>query len=298
MSLENLSSKDSFSKKQELEFIEADLRLSENNKNLNRDELLLNRYLLVGRLQELYVNFYSDFEEIDKISRNEKCNFSLLICNLQSGNVEIIMQAKDGKELMLTDFLPDGYTLKPGEEFICRTSSKEIIFDKNRLESRGFLLSLAHEIGHAYMNRQHATSDVIKFSVQVLFEWIKNLRIKYKKTVENGFIQKKIVLTAKDIDELIPDWFREKNKNFQISDERDAWAFAIKNLKKLQENGYDTFNGFANEHEVIQYVEYMLLSYEITDSKELLHRNPKKFFEEIAKENDVNKRNFVRKDNI
>ena len=155
-------------------------------------------------------NNYSKLEEITK-QLNEvpaKNNFLIEIKDISTkDNTEYLISiTKDKKQLHISQFLPEGHKLIYGDTFQYFNYLNIILFDEKRLNNRGFLLDLFHEIGHAHVNQLSGE---------------------------------------------------------QWTNERNAWAYALKQLRKIKkETGIDGFTRFKNSKEIHDYISCCLLTYE------------------------------------
>lgn len=224
---------------------------------------------VINRLPDLLMK---ETKRITQEVEPAKRNF-LIELEENKDEVKIILKSKDSdKTIDLSSYLPEGWKFKASNEFACVPNTKEIEFIKERMSSIGFILSLGHEVGHANEKKEHipylaiTKTDMLKAMVGGVFNIVKGLRI--KKEEEN----KKTVYKISTLETrgIMPQWFIDKmtkieNQKFiqQAKSERNAWAFALKSLKYLEENGFDVFSEFDNQEQMENYITYCLMTYEM-----------------------------------
>ena len=196
----------------------------------------------------------------------------------QDRNFDIELQESDGRvnlrlkhresgvEKDLGTYLPLEHFFGKDEIFIYRGREKKIGFPENGIEFRGFLLSLFHEIGHSQKKRGHSTTrwDDIRVFASLLKKCIKFIAIKAKKEREQKGSGEKFIEDLKklDVDFLLPQWYLNKRAESDAQSERNAWAFALQSLRKLEQEGYNVFAGYENVAQIRAYVAYCLYTYD------------------------------------
>jgi len=84
-------------------------------------------------------------------TKAENRNFGFFY-RVDDGELLISLKNEKGKLIDLNEYVPKGYHMVPEERFGCDVLSKKISFNPRQVDRRGFLLSLAHELGHAKRN--------------------------------------------------------------------------------------------------------------------------------------------------
>jgi hypothetical protein len=146
----------------------------------------------------------------------------------------LALERADGYTASLNTLLPENVRFCIAEGFWCFnktfSGNKLVTFPPNKLQYRGGLLTLAHEIGHAHQ------PDTIPLSM-----------------ADDTNCEK-----------------QEKFHRVLAQRERSAWAFALRTLRRLQKDGFNVFAGFHSRGEVQQFITCNLLSYEIERRSSLL----------------------------
>lgn len=193
-------------------------------------------------------------------------NFDIELRESTSGIDLRLRHKESGKEIDLSIFLLPKYFFGKDESFICRDGEKKIGFPENELQFRGFLLSLFHEIGHSHEEREHSTTpwDDLHALGSLLTKWIKFMGIAIKKELKQKGSGKEYmnIVRKLDVDSLLPHWYLDKKSKADAQSERNAWAYALRSLRKLKQEGYDVFAGFENTDQIRAYVTYCLYTYD------------------------------------
>jgi len=224
--------------------------------------------IFARELVEAIEKMKSQLNETGKSIREiipENRNFNIEFNEAEKG-VEIKLRHKEnGKEKKLNMFLPPGHFFEKDESFIYRSRQKKIGYPENEVKFRGFLLSLFHEIGHYHEKIEHSISTweslkALWFGVAKL---IKSISI--KKDIQDKEVVKKTTyrFTSLTADEVLPGWYIDKRSEDESKSERNAWAFALRSLRKLNQEGYNVFAGFENVSQIQSYVAYCLYTYDV-----------------------------------
>lgn len=139
------------------------------------------------------------------------------------------------QEIDLCSLLPEGWKFQADDLFVTRPPYKEVAYDRKRLNnSEFFVLSIFHEIGHAnndphyLMQAELSLDDLVK--------------------IKNG-------------ESIFPrDEIRKKLDCFDATRpqrERDAWAYAVKMIRRLR------CNDSLSNNDVRKFMGYHLLSYDV-----------------------------------
>lgn len=200
-------------------------------------------------------------------------NFNIITEKLPSGVHIKLKHKKTGEEKDLNSFLPPKHFFGDGKEFYFSYSKelRKIFFPRDELPFRGFLLALFHEIGHAHEKQEHdvSTWETLRALYEAVPQWVKNIRM-IKETQQKGKenetpMHRLVSLPAEvllPVGAFLPQWYLDKKSRFEAQSERNAWAFALKSLRKLKREGYDVFAGFENAGELREYVAYFLYTYD------------------------------------
>ncbi len=221
-------------------------------------------------LAEAIWKMYEQLRETGKNLREvipQDRNFDIELQESETGINLRLRHKESGIEKDLNIFLPAEHFFGKDEIFIYRGREKKVCFPENEIEFRGFLLSLFHEIGHAHEKRGHATTcwDDIKALGGFLKKWIRFVVIAVKKEREQKGSGKKFIEIVKklDVDSLLPQWYLDKRAKSDSQSERNAWAYALRSLCKLEREGFDVFSGYENVAQIRAYVAYCLYSYDV-----------------------------------
>jgi hypothetical protein len=71
---------------------------------------------------------------------------------------------------------------------------------------------------------------------------------------------------------LLPEWMYESYMSGRAKTERGAWAYALKQSRKLEKGGYNVLAGFENVADVKEYINCSLLSYELARLQTLMKK--------------------------
>jgi len=214
----------------------------------------------IGKMYEQLREKGKNLREVTPQDRN----FDIELQETEKG-VNLCLKHKDGgEEKDLNIFLPSEHFFGKDETFIYRGREKKIGFPENELEFRGFLLSLFHELGHSHEKQEHSitTWDTLKALWEGVSKWAKSIRIK-KEEQESEQGKKSVYrITSLPAEALLPQWYLDKRSHSEAKSERDAWAYALRSLRKLKQEGYDVFAGFDNVDQIRAYVAYCLYTYD------------------------------------
>ena len=220
-------------------------------------------------LAEAIGRAYEQLREVGKNLREvipQDRNFDIELQESES-RINLRLKHKEGAtEKDLSIYLPPEHFFGKDEIFIYRGREKKIGFPENELELRGFLLSLFHEIGHSHEKQEHATTrwDDLRALGGLLKWWFKYVTIAVKKELkQKGSGEKFMEMVKKlDVDSLLPQWYLDKRAKSDAQAERGAWAYALRSLRKLEQEGYDVFAGYENIAQIRAYVAYCLYTYD------------------------------------
>ena len=217
-----------------------------------------------NELAEAIKKMYGQLREAGKNLREiipQKRNFDIELQERES-RINLRLKHKEGeKERDLGIFLPTEHYFGKDKEFVYNGREKKICFPENEIEFRGFLLSLFHEIGHSHESRGHSTTtwDSIKALWEGVSKLARSIRIKKEERESEGAVYK---VTSLPAEALLPQWYLDKISHSEAKSERNAWAYALRSLRKLKQDGYDVFAGFENTAQIRAYVAYCLYTYD------------------------------------
>jgi len=186
-------------------------------------------------------------EIIDVIAQNR--NFEIKFEEDQ-GQVKLRLIDKNTfKEKDLTQYLPPGTSFVESGDFFYDLTTRQVAFPKDKIKFRGFLLSLFHEIGHA-----HQKIENLKSIIEILKREITQKESSQEYSKDISSLSDEYFLPQEYLDKL----FKEK-----IESERNAWAFALSTLKKLQKEGFDVFSEFTSAKQIKDFIAFHLSTYDI-----------------------------------
>ncbi len=183
------------------------------------------------------------------------------------GGINLRLRHKESdQEKDLNAFLPPEHFFGKDKIFVYKGREKKVGFTENELEFRGFLLSLFHEIGHSHEKHGHSTTrwDDLRALGGLLKKLLHYIVMASKKEKEQAGSGKKFLENIKKlgVDSLLPQWYIDKRSKSDAKSERDAWAYALRSLRKLESEGYDVFAGYDNVAQIRAYVAYCLYTYD------------------------------------
>lgn len=203
------------------------------------------------KFAEAMARLQNELEQVPTEGRNFRIEVSE-----KEDACSIVLTADDGRIFDLAVFLPEKFRFAAEEGFHCNWTRKVVIFSKALVPMRGFLLSLFHEIGHA--RAEPPKTRPLDWPDKTRLWWgaLKKLARKPYKIFQK---------TSKADLSILPWWFVDRFFHVdQAKLERAAWAFSLNQLRRLKREGLDVFCGFRNMRQVIIYVDYQLLTYEIS----------------------------------
>ncbi len=193
----------------------------------------------------------------------EKKNFRIQIQEKEAVTRILLRDKITGYERDLGNFLPPGVRFKASDHFAFAPNEKEVLFKKDEVESRGFLLGLFHEIGHAKTTRRHEMPvlEELKAFLQALSSFLTSLK-------KNGLSPDK----KRAVEDYLPAWYLEKEVALTAQSERNAWAYALKALRELQRDHFAVFTGFKNADAISHYINRCLYTYDVKHTLEMLEK--------------------------
>jgi hypothetical protein len=222
------------------------------------------------KLAEAIGKMYEQLQETGKNLREvipQDRNFDIELQESEDGINLRLRHKESGKEKDLNLFLPPKHFFGKDEIFIYRGGEKKVGFPESEIKFRGFLLSLFHELGHSHEKREHSTTrwDDLRALGGLLKKWFQYVVIAVKKEREQRGSGEKFMNVVKklDVDSLLPQWYIDKRARSDAQSERDAWAYALRSLRKLKSEGYDVFAGYDSVAQIRAYVAYCLYTYDM-----------------------------------
>lgn len=219
---------------------------------------------------EAISKMYEQLREIEKNIREvipQDRNFDIELQESETGINLRLRHKENGVEKNLNTFLPPQHFFGKDETFVYRRREKKVGFPENEVKFRGFLLSLFHEIGHSHEKRGHATTpwDEIKAFGSFLKKLIQYYVIALKKEIKQKGSGEEFINTVKNlgVEGLLPPWYLDKMARSKSQSERNAWAYALRSLRKLEREGFDVFSGFENVAQIRAYIAFNLFTYDI-----------------------------------
>jgi hypothetical protein len=221
-------------------------------------------------------------------------NFEIILKESESG-IEIFLKHKEtGEEIYINEFLPPKHSFVRDERFNYKPWNKKIGVPEMQLQFQGSLLALFHELGHSHQGKEHAmtTSESLKALLSALSKFIKSISIK-KEVRGEGENKKTIYNMASSLttDQILPDWYVEKLTRQKAISERDAWAYALKAVRKLKKKGIDILAEFENVNQIKSYIAFCLCTKDIDYALKKLGRGniTKEEIESLTKQPIFNK---------
>lgn len=198
---------------------------------------------------EAMTRLQNELEQVPAKGRN----FKIEISEKESG-CSIVLAGDYGRLFDLAAFLPEKFSFASGENFYCSWTREVVTFSKDLIPLRGFLLSLFHEIGHAHKKPSKIRTLDWPDRVRLWWDILKKLARK----------PHKIFRKTKADFSFLPWWFVDRFLYIeQARSERAAWVFSLNKLRWLKKQGLDVFCGFKSIRQIIIYVDYQLLTYEL-----------------------------------
>ena len=153
----------------------------------------------------------------------------------EEGEVFVELENTEGKKVVLNDLLPEGWKIKENNDSgtFAWVSGKEVWIDIEEAKNEGwkYALSVLHEIGHT-----------LSFNTQ--------------KEHLAHIAGKEYLLLTRNVSDM------ELSEKLQSKDERDAWAYALKQIRKvLEELNIDMEEAFGGQSDMREYVHKHLLTY-------------------------------------
>jgi len=205
--------------------------------------------------------------------------FDIVVTETGPNAVSVALKHKTtNKVIDLTDYLPAGCNFEKAENFRYEMVGKKVCFPEERLQYRGSLISLFHEIGHSQDKQglEITKLDNIKAFAGGIYKLIKSIRIE-KDQEKSAQIEKNVYrIKCLPAEALMSEEYLDKRIPSDARQERDAWSFSIQSLIKLKKQGFDVFAEFENMDQVLLYIERCLNSYNIDAAiRRLLSSNVK-----------------------
>jgi hypothetical protein len=119
------------------------------------------------------------------------------------------------------------------------------------MNSKGGVLSVLHEIGHA---RNYESGKIEKSPFYTL-----SLNEKLIAGAINTMQFARIDLPAKLKS---PQWLKDKQQSWLARNERAAWAYALQEGRALEKQGFHIFAGFKNTEDIRDFINTALMTYE------------------------------------
>lgn len=166
-------------------------------------------------------------------------NFDIEMEEKEDGEITLKLRRNDGDVYDLDDVLPEKkYTFQEDDEeeggfsHSWEEGVDEVIVHvpTQQINRRDFLLNTFHELGHANQHQQKEGLGKILREIPKLEQVLEDLVSEETMSEEEQEIFQSLSKTLS-----------EK----ELSLERNAWAWALTELRYLEEQGYDVFSGFG-----------------------------------------------------
>ena len=193
-------------------------------------------------------------------------NFELVVKKTKRG-VNIVLKHEDGRETVLSRFLPRKHSFVGTDKFRLNRKRRKIEFIEDSLPNRGSLLILFHEIGHSH----HKPKDHFTLIERIKASWEKwkilktyqiPVALQKEEEQEGSGIEYLKKLIKLPFDAFYPFWARNKVERLQAEDERNAWAYSLRALRKLEKKGFEVFSEFDNVADICTQAEAALETYD------------------------------------
>lgn len=203
-----------------------------------------------------YERFGSRAEEIIEVPKDylesvgeEKAQNKARQDYIRNGSIDIKdikYITNDGKIFSLQELLLPGWKL--ARTFIKQHAFsdrfKKIFYEHSLIHSKGFFLALLHEIGHVYflksLSGEEEKSDYLNKRREL-------------EALRNRCEVSQVELSSEE---------KELYKKYVIYPEKKAWAWALKNFRRLRRDGIDLEPQLKSIKEILCYVMTSLSSYE------------------------------------
>lgn len=233
----------------------------EETKNQIPDEQIDNKSEIGEDSQELIYDLLNQKAE----NRNFKIYYKV-----ENGQIIISLKNENGEIMDFKEYIPSGYTMVSAEKFGCNIVSKEILFDPREVDKKGFLLSLAHELGHARRDKilEHYNVNFFKQLGALLINQVRKaiqLRSEMKQLShqeKNDKLQKE--LFSRPNESFIPLKYLENTSEKNAKSERNAWAESLKILRRFDKEGFNVFDEFESCEEIKAFIAYCLFTHEMS----------------------------------
>lgn len=216
-----------------------------------------------AKLFEQVIGDYKKYIEFIPPDRN----FTVLAQETEPGTKQIVLVSLQGGTRSLNEYLPDKVSFVEGNRFEFRTIRKQITYNPEQLQYRGSVLTALHEIGHAHEKniplRRRLPKDLLA-GVQQNIKSLLSVRPKISRASlgERGSIPV-LKISGLAPEETLPEWYLDYYTDDSVASERNAWAYALKKAKGLQQDGYDVFAGFSSRDEVLEFINLHLYTHEL-----------------------------------
>lgn len=174
-------------------------------------------------------------------------NFDVMVVN-ENGKIDIILKSMDdGLEFDLNSLFPSGwYKFIPSQVDCYFNNSFTVWVNLNNQELRGFILGLLHEIWHTHQKKFSKTQMFIHMMKKMfvythLWVFYENITQRIRWTTEIDIIEE-----------------AEKSS----LNERNAWAYALVQARKLEKMWFNVFDGFQSVQEISNQIGQHLATYD------------------------------------
>ena len=241
------------------------------------------------KMREIRKNLAEKSSEEEKKEHLEDRNFNIDIEYNYDRTAEVVLVNDNGGKFYINDLLPDSpdYKIVATEDdfmFQTKDDGQYVMYPPEAINRRSFLLDVLHEIGHAHQEaddgwkrkKLHQQQD-FRYDARLDLEMYKKEQDKYGENIVFADDETNILLDKLEI--------------IQEEVERNAWAYALTEIRKIEELGYDVLSGFGDENgkgknkEIWSHIKYCLSTYEnshtdkFRDAGVITKRDPKWYAE-------------------
>lgn len=167
---------------------------------------------------------------------------------------DLILENADRHKIPISALLPEGFYLAFGEKYFVDGGERAVVVPVNEVETRGFFLSLFHEIGHAWDESDRAEDEgqMLKELQSRIVSYFNERNIppeSWKDEIERA--------------ELFPEWLREEHDSIRARSERTAHSIGLQLTRIFERQGFDVLAGFKKFQEVRDFIDWALSTYEL-----------------------------------
>ena len=221
------------------------------------------------RIMEEIGDKLRELDELEKKYEQQKPehrNFSVEVVNDDAGKIKtLLIKNKEGAALDVGSYLPKDFVFRNSAKFACDYNGREIHFPAEELGHKGSVVALFHEIGHAHVGKEEISFlGSILAELSMLTKLLASLRPRMEVHEKDG--EKKRIFkieSAPTKENILPLWLVDESAKFNSVAERKAHAYALKELRKIEKDGFEVFSDFKDIDDLQSFIDYFLYRYEV-----------------------------------